>query len=145
MQAEINHISESLNKLLMAQTRFRECANSVNQLTSGTGAAPPAQPGQPLLVPLTSSLYVPGRIPVGQDAATFMVDVGTGYYVEKNGKDAEAFFTAKTAKLDENMTDLKKMVDERMKNFRVIQEALKKKIVEEQQLLAAQKKAAAGN
>lgn len=31
-------------------------------------------------MPLTSSLYVPGKI---EDVETVMVDVGTGYYVEK--------------------------------------------------------------
>lgn len=33
-----------------------------------------------MLVPLTSSLYVPGKI---VDCDKVMVDVGTGYYVEK--------------------------------------------------------------
>ena len=33
-----------------------------------------------ILIPLTSSLYVPGRI---KDTENVIVDVGTGYYVEK--------------------------------------------------------------
>ena len=36
--------------------------------------------GKPLLVPLTTSLYVPGSL---ADAENIMVDVGTGFYVEK--------------------------------------------------------------
>jgi hypothetical protein len=35
---------------------------------------------KPILVPLTSSLYVPGKM---ADIDTYMVDVGTGYFVEK--------------------------------------------------------------
>lgn len=36
--------------------------------------------GKPLLVPLTTSLYVPGTL---ADTEKVIVDVGTGYYVEK--------------------------------------------------------------
>jgi len=33
-----------------------------------------------ILVPLTSSMYVPGRI---KDLNNFIIDIGTGYYIEK--------------------------------------------------------------
>ena len=36
--------------------------------------------GKPILVPLTTSLYVPGRL---ADSENVIVDVGTGFYVEK--------------------------------------------------------------
>jgi hypothetical protein len=36
--------------------------------------------GKPLLVPLTASLYVPGVL---ADSQNVIVDVGTGFYVEK--------------------------------------------------------------
>lgn len=36
--------------------------------------------GKPLLVPLTTSLYVPGTLAGTENV---IVDVGTGYYVEK--------------------------------------------------------------
>jgi len=37
-------------------------------------------PGKPILVPLTTSLYVPGKL---ADTENVIVDVGTGFYVEK--------------------------------------------------------------
>ena len=37
-------------------------------------------PGRSILVPLTSSLYVPGKL---KNAGKVLVDVGTGYYIEK--------------------------------------------------------------
>ncbi|VVT54387.1 uncharacterized protein SAPINGB_P004050 [Magnusiomyces paraingens] len=132
LQNEINHLQDSLEQLLMVQSRFRECAGSVDQLTGG---AHPAQGGQSILVPLTSSLYVPGKIPADQtpENSTFMVDVGTGYYVEKNGVEAKKFFIAKTEKLDENMRDLKRIIEDKVKNFNVIQTVMKEKIIEQQQ------------
>jgi len=36
--------------------------------------------GKSILVPLTSSLYVPGKL---KNAGKVLVDVGTGYYIEK--------------------------------------------------------------
>jgi len=36
--------------------------------------------GKPILVPLTTSLYVPGTL---ADSENVIVDVGTGFYVEK--------------------------------------------------------------
>ena len=38
--------------------------------------------GKPILVPLTASLYVPGTL---ADTDNVIVDVGTGFYVEKVG------------------------------------------------------------
>jgi prefoldin alpha subunit len=38
--------------------------------------------GKPILVPLTTSLYVPGTL---ADSDNVIVDVGTGFYVEKVG------------------------------------------------------------
>jgi len=36
--------------------------------------------GKPILVPLTTSLYVPGTL---ADSENVIVDIGTGFYVEK--------------------------------------------------------------
>jgi prefoldin alpha subunit len=36
--------------------------------------------GREILIPLTSSLYVPGRL---TDVENVVIDVGTGYYVKK--------------------------------------------------------------
>jgi hypothetical protein len=38
------------------------------------------QIGKPILVPLTTSLYVPGTL---ADKENVIVDVGTGFYIEK--------------------------------------------------------------
>jgi prefoldin alpha subunit len=53
-----------------------------------------------MLVPLTSSLYIPGKL---QDIKKVMVDIGTGYYVEKSVTDADAFLKGKCAYLQKNL------------------------------------------
>lgn len=53
---------------------------------------PAGKAGKEILVPLTTSLYVPGRLSTGggggdgkggKEKAMVIVDIGTGYYVEK--------------------------------------------------------------
>ena len=45
-----------------------------------------------MLVPITSSLYVPGET---RTLDTVLIDVGTGYYIEKSGPEAQAFLDRK--------------------------------------------------
>lgn len=45
-----------------------------------------------MLVPITSSLYVPGET---APLDTVLIDVGTGYYIEKSGSEAQAFLDRK--------------------------------------------------
>ncbi|MCJ1439382.1 subunit of tubulin prefoldin [Xylographa pallens] len=71
---ELEHLTTSFTKLRAAQTKFRECITSIREGISSKTK------GKPLLVPLTTSLYVPGTL---ADAERVMVDIGTGFYVEK--------------------------------------------------------------
>jgi len=48
-----------------------------------------------MLVPLTDSLYVPGKL---ADASHVLVDIGTGYYVSKTLGQAQAFLDKKVRK-----------------------------------------------
>jgi len=48
--------------------------------------------GRELLVPLNQSLYVPGKI---VDANKLLVDVGTGYFVEKSLKETKDYMERK--------------------------------------------------
>lgn len=66
-------MTASYGQLKAAQAKFRTCIESVN-------AIKPENAGKEILVPLTGSLYVPGTI---ADAQKVIVDIGTGYYVEK--------------------------------------------------------------
>lgn len=82
---------------------------------------------------------MPGRV---VDHDKVMVDVGTGYFVEKASKDAIEFFDKKTKTLQENLVDLEKIVAQKSSNLRVIEDALKQKIAAQQ---AEKKKPAASS
>eukprot|EP00246_Nothoceros_aenigmaticus_P008193 TRINITY_DN22722_c0_g1_i1.p1 TRINITY_DN22722_c0_g1~~TRINITY_DN22722_c0_g1_i1.p1 ORF type:complete len:157 (+),score=34.99 TRINITY_DN22722_c0_g1_i1:70-540(+) len=77
---ELSVLQDSLSSIRTAATRFEMAAKAVHQLSL-------QPPGKELLVPLTASLYAPGRL---ADPDTVLVDVGTGYYIQKTlhkGKD----------------------------------------------------------
>ena len=74
-----------LDVLISSITRFHESGESMARLTSENA-------GKDILVPLTGSMYVPGTL---VDCEKVVVDVGTGYYVEKDIKDAKDYFSRK--------------------------------------------------
>ncbi|KAI9838365.1 MAG: hypothetical protein M1819_005633 [Sarea resinae] len=117
---ELEHLTNSFTKLRAAQAKFRECINSLNKgITSSTK-------GANILVPLTTSLYVPGRI---ADTDKVIVDVGTGFYVEKKTKDAVEFYTSKVDELGTNLKDLEAIVQQKSNNLRVVEEVLRQKMI----------------
>ncbi|CAG8290970.1 unnamed protein product, partial [Penicillium nalgiovense] len=79
LTSELEHLTTSHTKLRAAQAKFRDCVRSIND--GVTGDAKKGTDGRDeILVPLTSSLYVKGRL---TDREKVLVDVGTGFYVEK--------------------------------------------------------------
>lgn len=89
----------------------------------------------PLLIPLTTSLYVPGTLATPSSSsssgtsssnasakATVLVDVGTGFYVTKTTDDAITFYTGKVGELAKNLADIEKVVAGKNENLRVIED-----------------------
>ena len=85
LDQDLQFYQESLQNLKHAQTRFQESGDSLKQLS-------PENNDKEILVPLTGSMYVPGKL---GDQGKVMVDVGTGYYVEKDIEAAKEYFTKK--------------------------------------------------
>ncbi|KAL9600132.1 MAG: hypothetical protein Q9219_003388 [cf. Caloplaca sp. 3 TL-2023] len=76
-------------------------------------------PGTPILVPLTPSLYVPGKL---ASTETVLVDVGTGFYVEKTPPAARTFYTSKVEELSKNLKDLESIVQGKQGNLTVVED-----------------------
>ncbi|EAL90401.1 prefoldin subunit 5, putative [Aspergillus fumigatus A1163] len=79
LTSELEHLTTSHQKLRAAQSRFRDCVRSINDGVVGSEKKGTAGKDD-ILVPLTSSLYVRGKL---ADREKVLVDVGTGFYVEK--------------------------------------------------------------
>jgi hypothetical protein len=87
--------------------------------------------GEEILVPLTSSLYIPGRL---VKDAEILVDVGAGFFVGRSAGDAKEFLNRKVAYLKANTESLTKVIGVRQNNL----VALREEIMERKQRLAAQ-------
>lgn len=70
-------------------------------------------------MPLTNSLYVPGKL---ADASRVIVDVGTGFYVEKDIKSATKFYESKVTEVGGSIKELEAIVQEKTNNVRMIEE-----------------------
>lgn len=81
-------------------------------------------------MPLTSSLYVPGRL---ADTEHVLVDIGTGFYVEKTTEDALKFYNGKIEELGKNIKDLENIVNGKANNLRMVEEVLRQKVLAQQQ------------
>ncbi|KAF8542123.1 Prefoldin [Trichophaea hybrida] len=115
---ELEHLTASFQKLRQAQTRFRECIGAVK------GGVNDVNAGKTLLIPLTTSLFVPGTL---SSTENVLVDVGTGYYVEKTTKDAISFYNAKVDQLTKSLTEIEKAVQQKGQNVRLVEEVLRRK------------------
>lgn len=62
-----------------------------------------------------------------------MVDVGTGFYVEKSTDDAKKFYSSKVEELGKNVKDLENIVNGKANNLRVVEEVLRQKMIASQQ------------
>lgn len=72
LEQEIQILTSSFGQLKQAQVKFRDGIESLKRLDSTTS--------EDVLVPLTNSLYVSGKL---RGKECVIVDVGTGYYIEK--------------------------------------------------------------
>ncbi|PLB37460.1 prefoldin subunit 5 [Aspergillus candidus] len=127
ISSELEHLTSSHAKLRAAQSKFRDCVRSINE--GVVGSSKKGTDGRDdILVPLTSSLYVKGKM---ADREKVLVDVGTGFYVEKTPAKAIAFYDDKVKVLEANLTELEKIVQTKSQQQRLFEEALRVKLLSE--------------
>ncbi|KAL1916208.1 uncharacterized protein VTP21DRAFT_5825 [Calcarisporiella thermophila] len=118
LEEELSHLTNSYAQLRSAQAKFVDCGESVKMLSQSDAE-------RPILVPLTSSLYVPGAI---ADVEKVIVDIGTGYFVEKQTKDAVEFYKNKVEFLRGNLEKLQQVINTKQSNLRVVVGVMQDKI-----------------
>lgn len=97
-----------------------------------------------MLVPLTTSLYVPGKL---VDVETVVVDIGTGYYVKKvcttavdadmkTKAEALAHYNEKTTFVQKNLDQLQATIERKQENAQSVIQVLQMKMQQAQQAQA---------
>lgn len=131
LDQELSVFQESLHTLKMAQGKFQESKESLEKIT-------PQSKGKSIMVPLTGSMYVPGVL---ADADKVIVDVGTGYYIQKDLEGAKDYFKRKVSFLTEQMEKIQAVGLEKNKVREVVIDIMEMKI--HQQLAAQRQQVAA--
>ncbi|CAL9731063.1 prefoldin subunit 5 [Monosporozyma unispora] len=108
---ELQHFQQSLQALMVAKSKFVECINDIKTVSSN------AKNEQNILIPASPSLYIPGKI---HDNKKFMVDVGTGYYVEKSDIEAIEFYEKKINKLNKESVQIQDIIKEKSQSSMAI-------------------------
>ncbi|KAL7418937.1 subunit of tubulin prefoldin [Cryptotrichosporon argae] len=124
LDEELDHLTTSYAQLKAAQTKFKGAAADIAQLT-------PASKGKKILVPLTQSLYVPGKL---GDVEHVVVDVGTGYYVRKTKSEATAYFSQKSSFVQSNLDTLQKTIERKQENAQSVVQVLQMKLQQQAQV-----------
>ncbi|KAE8226980.1 hypothetical protein CF319_g473 [Tilletia indica] len=123
LEQEIEHLSDSFGALRTAQAKFRSCLEALNSL-SADGAE-----NKDTLVPLTASLYVPGKL---ADVGHVLVDVGTGYYVEKDTPSAKKLYQERAEFVGKKIEELQGMLTQKNGNLQSVIEVQRLKVGEAQ-------------
>jgi len=122
MDEEIQHLSNSATQLRIAASKYIDSKEAISALSGSKGKT--------LLVPLTGSLYVTGSI---TDEANVVVDIGTGYYVQKTAKDAQDFADRKVKYINEQISKVQQAVNIKRNNLDVVLGVMQQKILAMQQ------------
>ncbi|KAJ8480989.1 hypothetical protein ONZ45_g7113 [Pleurotus djamor] len=118
LEEELNHLTTSFAQLKQAQAKFRSCIENVAEIK-------PQNKDKTVLVPLTNSLYVPGKI---CDSEHVIVDVGTGYFVRKTRAEATKHYTAKADYIRSNLEGLEETITKKRENLSYLVNVMQSKM-----------------
>jgi len=93
LDAEVQSLTQSAVTLQRAAASFGKSGRAVEQLAQ-------QQEGQPMLVPVTSSLYVNGTV---TNPDKVLIDIGTGYFAESTSEQGVEYCKRKVNYLREQI------------------------------------------
>ncbi|EKX52286.1 Prefoldin protein, subunit 5 [Guillardia theta CCMP2712] len=118
LQEEDRFLTNSYSQLKIAQNKFVDSREALKVIT-------PENIDKDILVPMTSSLYVKGSL---AKTDTVLVDIGTGYYVEKTPEEADDYLKRKISYLGDNCEKLESNISEKRKNIEAVTMVLQARI-----------------
>ncbi|KAI0919947.1 hypothetical protein AcV5_001882 [Taiwanofungus camphoratus] len=120
LEEELSHLSNSFTQLRQAQAKFKACIENVGQVK-------PENRDKTILVPLTNSLYIPGKL---CDLENVIVDVGTGYYVQKSRPQALKHYQSKVDYIRTNLEALQETIQKKQDNMNYLINVMQMKLQE---------------
>ncbi|KIY99754.1 putative prefoldin subunit 5 [Monoraphidium neglectum] len=118
VESNCNDLADKSMQLQRLMAHFSSSNRAVQGLAD-------SKPGQPLMVPLTESLYVPAKL---ADTRSVLVDVGTGYFVQMTTDAASDFCRRKSTKLEDTLKTVNQTLGEKRRALSQIDEVLAQKM-----------------
>jgi prefoldin alpha subunit len=117
MDNDIGSLSRAYDSIRVARNRFADGKTYLETFKA-------YKPEQEMLVPLSSSLYVPGKL---ADASKVLVDVGTGYYVQQSVPRAQEFFGKRMQHMKDTMDNINEAVVAKQKQQNMVIDVMRQK------------------
>jgi prefoldin alpha subunit len=125
IEQEITHYSSYHTSLKVALAKFIDNKEYITDMTN--------MKDQDILVPITSSLYIPGK---SGDISQVMVEVGANYFVATAIGKAENFCDRKIEMIKKNMEKIDELIKTKTNHMNVINHNI---IIKQQQAMMAKK------
>lgn len=109
---------DSLQTLKVAKTKFDGSKDALEQITDDWD-------NKEILVPLTGSMYVKGVI---NNIDKFIIDIGTGYYVEKDITTSKDYFKRKVDYVQEQMDKIDTLGRQKSKVLNAVIDVIEMKV-----------------
>ncbi|KAL3091315.1 hypothetical protein niasHS_007108 [Heterodera schachtii] len=117
--AELAFFNDSLNELRNVAAKFGRCQATLDSIS-------PKELNKSALVPLSESVYVRAKM---TDPDKYLVEIGTGYFVEMNRQQSSEYFKRKYAFLESQVETIsRKIIPEKQQARQTIVAALQKKV-----------------
>merc|ERR550514_1090568 len=123
LDTDTQNLQVTAATLSEASSRFLQSGKCVEQLAK-------SKEGEEILVPLTSSLYIPGTI---KNLKSVLVEVGTGYYCSKSIPAAKKYCDDKVSMINEQVSTMNKTLKEKQNQLGQVEAVMQQRQQEAQQ------------
>lgn len=131
IEQEVEVLTQSYSQLVSATNKFHDSRLVLNYLKERAG-------GREIMVPLTSSLYVPG---IMEDNNKVMLEVGAGYFIEENIDKAREYCERKSKSLQDNGQKVGEIIQVKKVQLGKIETEYQKRVQAAQSQMAQPQKA----
>ena len=128
IEQELQTLTASYNQLLMGAKKFQESQEVLNYMKN-------YGKNKEVMVPLTSSLYVPGVL---EDPENVLVEVGASYFIEQKNDKAVDYCKRKNDLLSGNAKKVQEIIQVKKVQMQKVQNMLQKRMTEYQAAMAQQ-------
>ena len=104
---ELQGLQGAIQQLQTSRNKLNASKNALDRLSK-------TPEGTPMLVPITSSLYVPGET---APLDSVLVDVGTGYFIEKSLSQSSSFIERKMALIESQAQNVQSAAQYKQRNL----------------------------